>query len=297
MYLGEIASLLTALFFSIGAFLFATATLRIGSATVNLSRLLICALLFLLTILIFRIEVHVTLYQGIMLAVSGVIGLVAGDTFFFKSLEYLSARISTLVASFAPAVAGVLAYFFLGETLTWLNILGIVVTLGGISLVVFKAEENAGRAHAWKDLKKGLLYAFLYCFGQAAGVILVKLAFREGDINSIVATLIRVVPAIIVLIPLLIIMKEYRNPVTVFRNDAGGFRLMVAAAFIGSYLGLVAMFIAITHADVAIASTLIATMPVIQLPIAHYWYKERITWRAVTGAIVTVCGVALLFVR
>jgi drug/metabolite transporter (DMT)-like permease len=297
MYLGEIASLLTALFFSIGAFLFASATLRIGSATVNLSRLMISAMLFFLTILFFQIPVHVSLYQAAMLAVSGVIGLVAGDTFFFKSLEYLSARISTLVASFAPAVAGVLAYFFLGESLSPLNIFGIAVTLAGICLVVFRSEENAGRARAWKDLRKGLLFAFLYCFGQAAGVILVKLAYREGDVNSIVATLIRVVPAIIVLIPLLMIMKEYRNPVTVFRNDAAGFKLMFIAAFIGTYLGLVGMFIAITHSDVAIASTLIATMPVIQLPIARYWYKETISWRAITGAFITVGGVALLFIR
>jgi drug/metabolite transporter (DMT)-like permease len=111
MYPGEIASLLTALFFSVGAFLFASATMRFGSATVNLSRLIISAMLFFLTILIFRIQIHVSPYQAMMLAVSGVIGLVAGDTFFFKSLEYLSARISTLVASFAPALVEFLPIF------------------------------------------------------------------------------------------------------------------------------------------------------------------------------------------
>jgi drug/metabolite transporter (DMT)-like permease len=178
-----------------------------------------------------------------------------------------------------------------------LNIFGIAVTLAGISLVVFKTEENSGKARSWRELRKGLLFAFLYCFGQAAGVILAKLAYREGEINSITATLIRVVPAIMVLIPLLIIMKEYRNPFAVFRNDAAGFRLMFGAAFVGTYLGLVAMFIAVTRTDVAIASTLIATMPVLQLPIAHYWYKEKITLRAVAGAFVTVGGVALLFIR
>lgn len=297
MYIGEIAGLLTATCFSLGSFMFAASTVRIGSATVNITRLTLSLFLFSLTIVVWQLPVNVSLHQAVMLMLSGVIGLVAGDTFFFKSLEYLSARISTLVASFAPAVGGVLAYFFLGEHLSLLNIGGVILTLTGICLVVLKPEENTGPARTTRDLRKGLLFALLYSLGQGSGLIFAKLAYRDGEINSIVASAIRVLPALAVVIPLMMIMKEFRNPLTVFRNDRRGLKLIIGASLMGSYFGLIFMFIAVTHTDVAIASTLIATMPVIQLPIARYWFKERLSWRSILGAFITVAGVALLFAR
>jgi drug/metabolite transporter (DMT)-like permease len=55
--------------------------------------------------------------------------------------------------------------------------------------------------------------------------------------------------------------------------------------------------IAVEHAKVGIAATLMSTMPIIMLPIARYFYKENLNWQAVCGAIIAVAGVAILFLK
>ena len=57
------------------------------------------------------------------------------------------------------------------------------------------------------------------------------------------------------------------------------------------------MFIAVTQTNIAVASTIIASIPVIQLIISHYFFKEKLTWRSVAGAFMTVAGMAILFLQ
>jgi drug/metabolite transporter (DMT)-like permease len=40
-----------------------------------------------------------------------------------------------------------------------------------------------------------------------------------------------------------------------------------------------------------------STMPIIMLPMVKYIQKEKLSWRAIVGAIIAVGGVALIFLR
>jgi len=51
----------------------------------------------------------------------------------------------------------------------------------------------------------------------------------------------------------------------------------------------------VQNAPVGIASTLMSFPPIILLPIAHYVFKEHITWRAVAGTALAVAGTAVIF--
>jgi len=55
--------------------------------------------------------------------------------------------------------------------------------------------------------------------------------------------------------------------------------------------------IAVEHTKVGIAATLMSTMPIIMLPIARYVYKEKLNWQAVSGAVLAVAGVSILFLK
>ena len=63
--------------------------------------------------------------------------------------------------------------------------------------------------------------------------------------------------------------------------------------FGGFWLSLVA----IRYADVSIASTLNSTEPLFVLPLAAFFLKERISFRAVLGSVATVAGIALLVMK
>ena len=51
--------------------------------------------------------------------------------------------------------------------------------------------------------------------------------------------------------------------------------MFTAIGSYGPYLGITFSMVAITHAKVGIASTIMATVPIIMLPMIRYYYKEN----------------------
>lgn len=198
-----------------------------------------------------------------------------------------------LVMSSAPAIAAVLAFFFLDEKLSPVGILGIVITIAGIALVVLQREEKP-TSHYKVDYT-GVFYAFLGAVGQAVGLIFAKFAFNQGEINGFVATFVRVFSALIILYPTAHLTKRYVAPVKVFRENKKGLYFTIVGSFIGPFLGITFSLISISHAKVGIASTIMATVPILMLPLVRYYYKEKLSWMSILGAFVAVAGTALLF--
>jgi drug/metabolite transporter (DMT)-like permease len=53
--------------------------------------------------------------------------------------------------------------------------------------------------------------------------------------------------------------------------------------------------LAIQNTEIGIASTLMSLQPIILIPIGYYFFKETITMRAIIGTLVTLVGVAVIF--
>ncbi len=87
------------------------------------------------------------------------------------------------------------------------------------------------------------------------------------------------------------------NPIQMISNNKNSLKLLFSGSFIGPYLGITLSFIAVTNAEVGIASTIMSTTPIIMLPMARYFYKEKLNLKSIIGAIIAVIGVALLFLR
>ncbi len=294
-YIGEISALITAFLWALSSYFFAAATVRIGSVTVNFTRLLFSLILILITIPIFSLPVDLSSYQIWMLMASGVAGLVLGDSFFFKSLEYLTTRVSVLITSFAPAVSALLAFIFLGERLPALSITGMIISLGGIVMVVTGKHEHHDEKIVPGHTKKGISLAFLYTLGQGSGLIFAKFAFEEKEANSMVATAVRIFPAVVLLLPYFLFKVKTVNFKKIFNYDKKAFNNVAAATVLSAYIGMVLMFVAVTQTKIAIASTIMASIPIMQLGISKFLYKEHLTWRSITGAFITVGGMVLLF--
>lgn len=294
-FIGEISALITAILWAVSSYFFSNAINKIGSLSVNFLRLLISLLLLIPTIFIFNIWDTISLRQIILLMLSGVVGLSIGDALFFKSLEFLSPRIGTLVTSLSPAVSAIMAYFFLSERISLINVMGIVIALSGVMLVVFKKEENTGNAKNTKELNKGLLYAFLYTLGQGGGIILARFAYDEKPVNSITATAVRIFPAALVLLPFFLLKVKTFRPKIIFQNDVKIFKNVLTATVLSAYIGMVLMLVSVTQTSIAVASTIMGTVPIIQLLISKYYFKDRLTFRSYAGAIINVAGIIILF--
>lgn len=294
-YIGEISGLITALLWSFTAIAFSDATERIGSVQLNINRLILASIFLLLTILIFNIDHNLSSSQLMNLAISGIIGLVIGDSFLFRAYQHIGPRLSILLMAFAPILSAILAYFFLGERIVPLGIVGMLITISGIFMVIL--ERNEVPAVKYKISKIGFFMGFMAALGQAGGLIFAKLAFDEAPINGFTATFIRTTSSVIVFLPLLIIARNYKNPITLYKSNIKALKSTVAGTIVGPFLGITFSLISVSHTKVGIASTLMSTMPVIMLPLVKYYYKEKLSWVAVTGAFVTVAGIAMLFLR
>jgi drug/metabolite transporter (DMT)-like permease len=292
-YFGELCALTTAGLWSFGALAFASATMRASSLSVNVVRLVIALLYLSVLVPVARLEIRVSSSQALFLGISGVIGFAFGDSFLFAAFREVGARISMLIMSSAPAIAAVLAYFFLHEDLSLWAVAGMLVTLGGIGIVVMERNEGTSGPIAWR----GIVYGVLAALGQGVGLIFAKRAFMEGDVDGFIATMIRIAASLTVMLPLGIALARDPSVFSWILRDRRALAFTAIGAIFGPFLGVYFSLLAVANTDVGIAATLMATVPIVMLPIVRFVGKEHLTLRAMAGAFIAVAGVGILFLR
>jgi drug/metabolite transporter (DMT)-like permease len=292
-FIGEIFAILTAVLWSATSIVFTEAAVRVGSLYVNISRLLLAVCYLFITIIVFQIDLNLSANQIVNLVLSGFAGLVIGDTFLFKSFQHIGARLSMLIMALAPGMSAILAFFFLKEIISFIGVVGMIITISGIAMVVLKRKETPSTTY--KIDNAGIVYALIGALGQAVGLVFAKLAFNESDINGFAAAFIRISSSIIFLYPLFMFAKRIRNPFRVFINDKKALIYTIIGSIIGPFLGITFSMISVANAKVGISSTLMATVPIIMLPMVRYYYKENLSWFSIVGAFVAVGGIAMLF--
>ena len=72
---------------------------------------------------------------------------------------------------------------------------------------------------------------------------------------------------------------------------------MVGGAFIGPFLGVTLSLVAIHHIEAGVAASITALAPLLAMVLAVRFHGERLTWRALVGAVIAIGGIVLLFRR
>ena len=294
-YIGEISAVATAFCWSVTSYAFTSATRKVGALQVNIDRMILASLILFTIVLVFGFSLTLTFNQVSNLILSGVLGLVLGDSFLFKSFQLIGARLGIIIMALVPALSTVLAYFFLDEVIANIGLLGMILTIAGILTVVL--EKNNAKKNYFAFNKLGIFYGFLGALGQASGLIFAKFAFEGGELNGFSASFIRLFSASLIILPLAATFRRYKNPFRIYPQNYSVTKSIFIGTVFGPVLGITLSLIAIEHAKVGIASTLMATMPVIMLPISGFYFKEKFGWKAIVGAMVAVIGTAIIFMR
>lgn len=305
-YEGELSALATAICWSFTAIFFSEAGRRIGSFRVNAIRLLLAVaiyscILLLTTGRLFPADLNRD--QVYYLALSGLIGLVIGDGCGFKALVMIGPRLTTLLWGTAPIMATAIAWVFLGEALHLVHIIGILVTVGGVSWVVAERRiksHNHFNLHADHPdsgtLFKGVMLGLMAALGQAAGLVLSKHAMLNlgGNLDALPASFIRMLSSAIMIWLFALVRGQLLDTLRGIRHGSAMLYALGGAVF-GPVLGVWTSLIAVVHIPAGIAATLNATTPIWIIPNVMIYYKEKVSPRAVLGAILAVGGVAILF--
>lgn len=295
LYLGEIAAIITSFTFAINSALFTLAGREVGSVVVNRLRLVIASLLLMAAQWIFLgtpWPVGVELDRWIWLGLSGIVGLVLGDAFLFQAFVLVGPRISMLMMSLAPILAAFIAWIFLGEALTFWQIMGIILTLIGVMWVVL--EKNNKQGPQKENYLRGVLFGLVGATGQALGLVLAKNGLG-GSFSPISGNFIRMFTAMIVIWLVTIIQKEFRTTIQQAIDFPSAMGKILGGAFIGPFLGVSLSLFALQHTSVGVASTLMALPPIFILPVEYFYFRERLGWGSIAGTVIAMIGVAVLF--
>ncbi|MBN1480649.1 DMT family transporter [candidate division KSB1 bacterium] len=294
-FIGEIAALTAAFLWGFGALLFESAGRRVGAFATNLLRLVLACLFLSLTLYLqsgVLFPVHASLENHLWLGISGVIGLAIGDGALFYAIVILGPRLSTLLLSMAPPVTTIIARLFLGEQLGTLAVVGITLTVVSIIWVV---SEKHGKEHYRGSKTAGVILGFIAALGQGLGVILAKMGLT-GDIDSLSATLLRMIPATLVLWGAAFILRQARPALDAMRDRRTAL-FILGGALLGPYIGVWLSIVAVKHTQAGIAATLLATVPILIIPIEFVVHRRKPSVRAMIGTILAVTGIAMIFLR
>lgn len=294
-HIGEFAALVTAVCWTISALSFESASHKVGSVPVNILRLVMAMLFLTLFSYLMRgvwLPFDATPKAWLWLSLSGLIGFVIGDLFLFKSLTIVGARISMLMMTLVPPMTALIDWVMLGETLSLFSLLGMALTVGGITLVILNKREGEMRFSVSHSLK-GLFYAFMGAVGQSFGLILSKVGM--GNYNAVAATQIRILTGIVGFVILITVLRKWEGVAAGLRN-VRAMKSITVGSFFGPFLGVALSLYALQHTGAGIASTIMSITPILIIPPSLFLMKQRITTKEIIGAIISVAGVALFFV-
>lgn len=294
-YAGQIAALLTAFCWSTNSVFFTLAGRRVGSPTVNVTRLGLAwfAMIALhLVVLGSPWPMAAGSSRLMWLGISGLIGFAAGDAVLFEAFVRLGPRLAMLIMTLWPVMAALMAWAFLGEQLTLAKVGAMGVTLGGIAFVV-SGGSSAADTTSGKTLGSGILLAVLGALGQATGFLFSKFGLA-GGFHPISANLVRVTAGILGLTLWMGLRREL-GPNLAKLQDRKAFGWIAMGAVAGPVTGVILSLYAQAHAPLGIAATLMSLSPVILMPVSALVFHEKITARAIVGTCITVAGAAALF--
>jgi len=229
------------------------------------------------------------LRSWLLLGLSGVIGIGIGDTLYFLTLMRLGARRTLVLTALIPLTTSALAMIFLGERLSLQGWFGGALTIGGVVWVMYERLPDDKAHSSWRG---AIVIGLLTVLCEAVGLILSKVGL--ADTKPLDAAFIRLLAGTAALVFYGLARREigaWVAPLKVPRRLG----VLVVASVIGTYLGIWFALAALYYTSATMATILNSTSPIFVLPLAYFALHEKITLRAVFGAVVAVVGVALLF--
>ncbi len=286
--LGGIAALGSALLWAISAILFKKIGNNMQPIAMNFTKGIVAILC--LTVLIIPSDLlSLDKTSLMMLAISGIIGISLGDTFYFATLVRMGPRITLLIGTLIPVCVAIISVLFLHEKITSIAWIGITLTIAGVATVLW---EQSPHTEAPKHIGRGVIFALIFILANALGIILTKLGV--ANIPTLEATLIRESAAVMGLAVWGAMSHSLLKWVKPLKNlQLLGW--LTFAAIIGTFLGTWLSVIALKYTYTSVAATLNSTSPIFILPLIAFFLKEHVSLKATAGALMAVGGIALYF--
>lgn len=307
-YLGEVISLVVAISWTVTALFAEIGSKRLGSLQLNVIRMVLSFTMLGGTLWFFTgsfFPLFADSSTWFWLSLSGFVGYLLGDYCLFNSYVLIGSRFGQLFMTLAPPTAAISGWLILGEQMSLNALLGMIITLTGISLSVL--NKGTSRSVSLKLPLKGVLYGIGAGVGQGVGLVLSKVGMNcyEAVIPAHETTVMELLPfastfmrAATGMVGFLLVMIIQKKTYTLWHSmkDIKGMGAAMGATITGPFIGVSLSLMAVQYTEAGVASTLMALTPILILWPSHFFFKQQVTVKEIVGACISVIGASLFFI-
>lgn len=229
-----------------------------------------------------------------VLAVSGLVGIFVGDSALFACMNRLGPRRSGVLFATHSLFSAVLAWWWLGETLSGRVLLGAVLMVGGV-MTAIALGKRTDETHHWEQVKGrwwvGVALGLLAALGQALATLMVKPLMTTG-VDPVAASAVRMLTALAAHAVFRASGATLAKPLNPMTRAVLWRTAWNAALAMG--LGMTLILWALQGGSAGLVAVLSSVSPVLLLPLLWLVYQRRPAPGAWAGALLTVVGGALI---
>ncbi len=295
--IGVMMGLTGAGLFGISNIVYKSQSSEIKPVAINSYKMWITLPVILITVFIFLFPTgfNVPLISVPFLMGSIILGAGIGDMVYLTSQVRLGVSRAFPIAMSFPIITYFLSIWLLNEPILLTRLIGVILTVIGISLISHETSELQGidfeesslpDKRTWDLL--GISLALLAAVSWAFATIILQIGLVNAD--PIDANLIRILTGSIFLLPIFLIARKRGMSMPSKRAT----KLTLIAGFFGMGLGSILYVTAVKYTGAAVMSVVAATAPLFALPFSVIFLKEKITSIVFLGTILSVLGIVLV---
>ncbi len=222
---------------------------------------------------------HLSWKAYLFWALSGVIHFALGRTWAYRAIQLLGATRSNIVTGLSPAVTVAMAMMILKERITPLMGFGILLSLAGPLLIIFKeqtirqpqlASSSPGMELDRHTLFVGMLYGIGAAVFWGSSAVFIKLGLETGG-SPVTGTLISYVAAAVVISPSVLLNVKQRKEL--FHEGKKSLQAAISSGLTTSVAQLL-KYLSIAYGSVIVVSLVGRTTPLWVLLFAFIFNRK-----------------------
>lgn len=270
------------------------------AVTVNL---LFCGLLLGVQLLVSTNGIAWSWRGTVLFAVAGLFSTYLGRWFFFEAVVRLGSAKASLFQVSSPGFAALIAWIFLGESISAVGIAAIALTMAGLMLIGYvpgvfsRAAPGAGNAAAAASLLSRLKRSSLMLGMAAAAAYAIGTVFRGAAVRSwnepVLGALFGAATGLLLHA---VLSREMSTFAVRMRSaDRRGMQLFAVSGIL-TILAQICSIWSLRYMEVALSNLITLCTPLLVIPGGYFLFKkkEEISLRSWLGGAMALAGVATL---
>ncbi|MEY2466313.1 MAG: hypothetical protein QOD03_834 [Verrucomicrobiota bacterium] len=292
-----LAAFFATVLFSFSAISGRRLTRYVNGTEANLVRLIFVFIVLGIATCLLSPQLSATVFP--YLFISGCIGFGVGDLSMFQAYPRIgSRRTMVLIQCLAAPFAALAEWIWLRHAPTLAQAGFGALILAGVGIALMPGKAEAQPTHG---LAAGVCFGMVAAMCQAGGAVISRKAYQvatdsghalHGVKDGIGVAFQRVLGGILITGLFFLYLKIAHKSFATRKADwKTGWPWLIGTGLAGPALGVTCFQWALMSEKTSIVLPIVATTPLVVMPLAHFLEGDRITWRTVLGGVIAVAGV------